>query len=50
MWVEGGDVERVFYGDRASVQEEEKVLAMKVLVTKVLEMVLGMAAQQCECA
>ena len=43
-------MERVFYGDRASVQEEEKVLAMKVLVTKVLEMVLGMAAQQCECA
>ena len=50
VWVEGGDVERVFYGDRASVQEEEKVLAMKVLETKVLEMVLGMAAQQCECA
>ena len=50
MWVAGGDVERVFYGDRALVQEEEKVLAMKVLETQVLEMVLGMAAQQCECA
>lgn len=40
----GGDVERVFYGDRVSVQEEEKVLVMKVLETKVLEMVVGMAA------
>ena len=50
VWVAGGDVERVFYGDRALVQEEEKVLAMKVLETQVLEMVLAMAAQQCECA
>lgn len=37
-------MERVFYGDRVSVQEEEKVLVMKVLETKVLEMVVGMAA------
>lgn len=43
-------MERVFYGDRASVQEEEKVLVMKVLETKVLEMVVGMAAQHRECA
>ena len=35
----------MFYGDRTSVWEEEKVLVMKVLET-----VVGMAAQQCECA
>ena len=41
----GWGMERVFYGDRTLVREEEKVLAMKVLET-----VVGMAAQQCECA
>ena len=37
-WGRGG--ESVFHGDRASVWEDEKVL----------EMMVGMVAQQCECA
>ena len=36
----GGDGESVFHGDRVSVWEDEKVL----------EVMVGMVAQQCECA
>lgn len=36
----GGDGESAFPGDRVSVREDEKVL----------EMMVGTAARQCECA
>ena len=36
----GGDGESVFHGDRVSGWEDEKVL----------EVMVGMVAQQCECA